>query len=158
MFSYTPLAFFLGLVLMSVDAFRPGIHVRSFPSLMVQPIERAKIWRTKLMLLFVAAGLVSLAYASCGARVCQVMSNPEIGWKAGVIRADYFQAMLVSGALLLVALTNGLWASLWLRQTTAAFWVTLSCPTVLACSSRWLCPGAGPRRAHRRFLRPGCTL
>jgi len=134
-FSFTPVAFFLGLIILTVDAFGREFSLGTFQSLMSQPIERHKIWRTKITLLLLAAGLISLAYAaSCGLRVHAAITARDSVWQfnSGIIRSDFHNAMLASTALLLVAITGGLWTSLLLRQTASAFWVTFLCPCTLA--------------------------
>jgi len=133
-FSYTPVAFFLGLIILTVDAFGREFSLGTFQSLMSQPIERQKIWRTKITLLMLAVGLITLAYfASCGLRVHQAILASDSPWRfnSSVIRSDFHNAMLASAALLLVALTGGLWTSLLLRQTASAFWVTFLLPVTM---------------------------
>src|SRR5579863_10091277 len=63
-FSYTPVAFFLGLIILTVDSFGREFSLGTFQSLMAQPIERQRIWRTKIVLLLVAVGLVTLAHVA----------------------------------------------------------------------------------------------
>ena len=146
-FSYTPVAFFLGLIILTVDAFGREFSLGTFQSLMAQPIERRRIWRTKIALLLLAAGLISLAYAaSCGLRVHHAIFANDSLWRfnAGIIRSDFHNAMLASTALLLVAITGGLWTSLLLRQTASAFLgdvpaarVRWRCWWACACPTNW---------------------
>jgi ABC-type transport system involved in multi-copper enzyme maturation permease subunit len=133
-FHMTPMAFFLGLVIVAVDAFGREFSLGTFQSLMAQPIERKKVWQTKITLLLLAARVISLAYfVSCGIRVETAIHAEDSPWKLNqhIIRSDFHHAMLASGALLLVAVAGGLWTSLLLRQPTAAFWVTFLSPAMV---------------------------
>ncbi len=144
-FSMTPLAFFLGLVIVAVDSFGREFNLGTFQSLMAQPVERQKIWRTKIAILFIAVGVISLAYfASCGIRMEAATHAEGSIWtyNAKMIRADFFHAMLASVALLLVAVSGGLWTTLVLRQTTASFWVTFLFPALALLLLALLIPKA----------------
>ncbi len=133
--SFAPVLFFLGVILLAVDSFGREFSLGTFSALMSQPLERGRIWRTKIYVLLGAAGLVFGAYfASCEVRLQTALVDGESIWYANpaLIRGDFGQAMLASLAVLFIALTGGLWTALLLRQTSAAFWVTMLAPAALA--------------------------
>ncbi len=133
--SFAPVLFFFGVILLAVDSFGREFSLGTFSTLMSQPLERGRIWRTKICVLLGAAGLVFGAYfASCEIRLQTALADGESIWYANpaLIRGDFGQAMLASLAVLFVALTGGLWTALLLRQTSAAFWMTMLAPAALA--------------------------
>ena len=122
-----PLFFFLGMVLLAVDSFGREFSLGTFSSLMVQPLERRQLWRTKLAVLLAAAALVFAAFfISCGLRLGHTPGFP--GPIPANLEHDFRWAMLASGTVMLVALAGGLWTALLLRQSATAFWITLLAP------------------------------
>ncbi|HEX9047607.1 MAG TPA: hypothetical protein VF988_11315 [Verrucomicrobiae bacterium] len=133
-FGWMPAAFFFGMVILAVDVFGREFNLGVFPSLLAQPIERQRIWRTKMGLLGLAAALIFLSYAaSCGLRVSAAASAANSVWRynSHMIWQDYRYACGGSILLLLVAVSGGLWTALLLRQTAAAFWVTFLTPLAI---------------------------
>jgi ABC-type transport system involved in multi-copper enzyme maturation permease subunit len=123
----TLIAFFFGMIILAIDSFGREFSLGTFQSLMAQPVKRQTIWRTKITLLLLAAGLIFLAYfASCGLRVSNVFFATDSEWRFNAVSVgmEFRFIMSASAALLLVALSGGLWTALLLRQATAAFWVT----------------------------------
>ncbi len=130
----TPIALFFGIILLAVDSFGREFSLGTFASLMVQPMDRRQMWRTKITLLLVAVGLVSATcFVSCEWRLHAAINNLQSVWhfNAKIIRADCRNAMFISLVLVFVALTGGLWTTLLLRQLAAAFWITLLVPVGL---------------------------
>ena len=129
--TYAPGYFFFGMVLLAVDSFGREFSLGTFSSLMAQPLERRQVWRTKLAVLLAAAALIFAAYfISCELR----LQRPP---GAGEMRFDprgFAQVMVTSGAVLLVALTGGLWTALLLRQISAALWIAWLAPVGLLLS------------------------
>jgi ABC-type transport system involved in multi-copper enzyme maturation permease subunit len=119
------------MVLLAVDSFGREFSLGTFSSLMVQPLERRQIWRTKLTVLLTAAALIFAAYfISCELRLHLAFMNGHSIWAANPIITNHelAMAMLASGVVLFVALTGGLWTALLLRQIAAAFWIALLAP------------------------------
>src|SRR5436190_13039132 len=54
-------AFGFGLVLVGMAPFGQELNLGTFPSLLAQPLDRSRIWRTKLVLVSAAAILVLIA-------------------------------------------------------------------------------------------------
>jgi len=128
-FAWTPLFVFFGAILLAVDSFGREFSLGTFSSLMSQPIERRQIWRTKIAILFSAAGLILAAYFISSEFLFHHALKMLI-WKFNpkIIGTDFHHAMFGSGAAMLIALTGGLWTTLLLRQIAAAFWITLIVP------------------------------
>jgi ABC-type transport system involved in multi-copper enzyme maturation permease subunit len=128
---YAPMAFFLGIIVLAIDSFGREFGVNTFPLLMSQPVERRQIWWTKVITLFLASAVIFAAYfATCELRLHLAIAEVNSIWHVNpkLINNDFSNSMIASVAIMLIALTGGLWTSLLLRQTTAAFWVTLLTP------------------------------
>lgn len=128
-FGLTPLIVFFGVILMAVDAFGREFSLGTFSTLLAQPVERRKIWWTKITILFSAAALVFLAYfISSEFFLHHALKTPFWAANPKIIGADFRGAMWGSVAAILIALTGGLWTTLLLRQIAAAFWITFIAP------------------------------
>jgi ABC-type transport system involved in multi-copper enzyme maturation permease subunit len=139
-FEMIAVIFFFGINILAMDSFGREFSLGTFQSLLAQPVERRRIWRTKTLVLFFAAALISAAYlASCELRRHQAFSDsrsfPSIvsAWTDNSILAkgDFRNSMLGSGLAMLVALAGGLWTTLLLRQAAASFWITFLVPSLL---------------------------
>jgi ABC-type transport system involved in multi-copper enzyme maturation permease subunit len=128
-FAWTPVFIFFGAILLGVDSFGREFSLGTFSSLMSQPIERCKIWRTKITILFFASALVLIAYF-ISSEILFHHALKMLIWKFNpkTICTDFHNAMCGSGAAMLIALTGGLWTTLLFRQVAAAFWITLIVP------------------------------
>lgn len=125
----TPLVVFFGMILLAVDSFGREFSLGTFTVLMSQPMERQKIWRTKITLLCVGTGLIYLVYfLSCVLLVLlsHAVNNPFI---SNIMLHQGFEHAIPGVAVaLVVALTGGLWTTILLRQVSAAFWITFLVP------------------------------
>jgi hypothetical protein len=133
-FVYAPVVCFLGMIVLAIDSFGREFSMNTFPLLMSQPVERRQIWWTKIIILLLASVVIFAAYfATCDLWLHEAIANVKSIWHINpeLIRSDFRNSMLASVALLLVAATGGLWTSLLLRQTAAAFWITLLTPVGL---------------------------
>ena len=139
--SIMPFLFFLGIILLALDSFGREFSLGTFQSLLSQPIERRQIWRTKIMVLLFAAALIFAAYfASCELRFYHGLKIPA--WQANptLIESDFRNLMFGSYVALLVALAGGLWTVLLLRQSAAAFWITILAPAWLLTAIMFFFP------------------
>jgi len=130
-FGFAPVIFFFGMIILAIDSFGREFSPGTFTLLMSQPVERQQIWRTKITVLLVAAALVFVAYfASCGLRLHLALTDNNSIWHVNpkIIGDDFHNSMIASVAVMLAALTGGLWTSLLLRQISAAFWISLLIP------------------------------
>ena len=136
-FGFAPVIFFFGMIILAIDSFGREFSPGTFTLLMSQPVERQQIWRTKITVLLVAAALVFVAYfASCGLRLHLALTDNNSIWHVNpkIIGDDFHNSMIASVAVMLAALTGGLWTSLLLRQISAAFWISLLIPIGLLFS------------------------
>lgn len=148
-FTMLPVFFFFGTILLAVDSFGREFSLGTFSSLMVQPMERRHIWRSKITTLLLAAALIFAAYfASCWLRLHLALAETpptwwrdlEIkAWRIGLING-FQQNMTISAAVMFVALTGGLWTALLFRQIAAAFWVTFLAPAGLLMVTLFFLP------------------
>jgi ABC-type transport system involved in multi-copper enzyme maturation permease subunit len=139
-FEMIAVIFFFGINILAVDSFGREFSLGTFSSLLAQPVERGRIWRTKITVLLFAAALIFAAYfTSCELRLHYALldsrSFPNIvsAWTYNptLDKSDFRNAMLGSGVAMLVALVGGLWTTLLLRQVAASFWITFLVPSLL---------------------------
>jgi len=130
-FNLAAAVFFLGLVVLAVDSFGREFSLGTFQNLMSQPIERTKIWQTKIKLLVWGAFLIFAGFfASNCLRLLFAIAYVDDPWRvtSGTMQSDFFSAMGSSLVLLVIAISGGLWTTLLFRQIAAAFWITLLLP------------------------------
>ncbi len=123
---YISVPLWLGGLLLALSAFGREFGLNTFPLLLAQPLNRSRVWQTKvfvavggLLLTFVAA---DLSYAVWQANYSNYQAT---SW---VLRNGGWTGLAVT---LLVLLASGLWTSLLLRQLVAAFWVALLVPLLI---------------------------
>jgi ABC-type transport system involved in multi-copper enzyme maturation permease subunit len=128
-FVWTPFLVFFGMIMLAVDSFGRECSLGTFQLLLSQPIERRRIWRTKITVLIFAAALIFAGYcASCELLFHQALKMPV--WRLS-IESDLHNAMLGGGVVMLVALAGGLWTTLLVRQVSIAFWTAFLAPAGL---------------------------
>jgi hypothetical protein len=140
-------AFGFGMVLLGMAPFGQEFSLGTFSSLLAQPVERQRIWRTKTLLIMVAMLLVFIAFmVSVHFRLDMTLKEFMAGLRAQrtnlahwrmedlikMQRNLYVQEgvnVLETGFLLMfVAITGALWTSLLFRQTGAALWFAILVP------------------------------
>lgn len=108
-------------VVMALDTFGREFSLGTFSDLLSQPISRARIWRTKTLVLAVALTLI--------AAVCWIsfrLHHPS------EFTEDNVRPMTIAVVLIaLAAFAGGLWTVLLIRQGAAAFWFALLVPAAL---------------------------
>ena len=113
-----PVLYLLGTLLLVLSSYGREIGCKTLPFMLAQPLERARIWWTKIAVLAVFVVLVFDAW--CLSTGLCAMHRPAL-WPAPADMASgvFFAAALVAG---------GLWMTLLLRQTVAAFWLAILIP------------------------------
>lgn len=125
-----PAFIFLGMVLLAVDSFGREFSLGTFASLMSQPVDRRRIWRTKLGVL--AAAAVLIYAASLASWLVRLHVGPgDYPLPSRVYQTAFHDTLLRGSVAVLVALVGGLWTALFVRQVSAAFWITLLAPMLL---------------------------
>jgi ABC-type transport system involved in multi-copper enzyme maturation permease subunit len=120
-----------GIVLLALSSFGREIGLKTLPFILAQPLERARIWWTKITVL---ALFLALAFDAwwLSSNLCSMLRPPLwLPWEV-VALVGFFVAVFAAG---------GLWMTLLLRQTVAAFWLTLLIP-IAAISAIKLIGGA----------------
>ncbi len=111
--------FGFGIVMLALSSFGREFAMNTFPLLLAQPLERTRIWWTKMVVL--ACALATVFGALCLS--CSFGSLYFVGNSSSI------REMLASGALtVVVAFAGALWTTLLLRQVIAAFWFTILIP------------------------------
>lgn len=129
LFSMTTVALFFGLLVLATTSFGREITMGTFSSLLVQPVERRRIWWTKIGLLLAAAALVFGAYCiSCLLRINDLWLNPLASHGLLYLKNNFAMAAGIGGVFVMMALSGGLWTTLLFRNTMAAFWVAFLIP------------------------------
>lgn len=129
LFSMTTVALFFGLLVLATTSFGREITMGTFSSLLVQPVERRRIWWTKIGLLLAAATLVFGAYCiSCLLRINDLWINPLTSHSLLYLKNNFAMAAGIGGVFVMMALSGGLWTTLLFRNTMASFWVAFMIP------------------------------
>jgi ABC-type transport system involved in multi-copper enzyme maturation permease subunit len=124
----SPVVLFFGTILIAADSFGREFSLGTFSLLMSQPVERRKIWRSKITLLVVGVAILFIA---------QLVSYelwfywwlPVSGSHYWIsLGDDWWMWVGASATLILIGLSGGLWTTLLLRQIAAAFWITFLAP------------------------------
>jgi ABC-type transport system involved in multi-copper enzyme maturation permease subunit len=110
--------FMFGIVLLALSSFGREIGLRTFPFLLAQPLERARIWWTKILVLAVFMSLSYDAWCLSGS-LCSALRHELLLPPLVLTFVGFFLVVFAAGAL---------WMTLLLRQTVAAFWLTLFLP------------------------------
>src|SRR5262249_39044204 len=146
-FVFWPLGF--GIMLLGLASFGQEFSLGTFSSLLAQPLQRNRIWITKLLLVSVAALLALLAFivsthlrlGSILESVTERLAEVRVGrdwdfnraWDLNVQKSvtATLQSMVfwkVGLTLVLVGLSSGFWTTLLFRQTGAALWFAILVP------------------------------
>ncbi len=114
--------FWFGAALLALSSFGREFGLNTFPLILAQPLERTRIWWTKVAVLAGAMTTVFIVWClSCAA--CA---------DAGLGRSVWHETLASGGAAVAVAFAGGLWTTLLLRQVAAAFWFTILVPGATA--------------------------
>ncbi len=124
--------FWFAAVMLALVPFGREFSLNTFGLLLAQPLERKRIWWSKVA---VASGALAALFA-----VWAITSSPLVDpW---IARSDWGHLVGFGALGGLVALVGGLWTSLLLRQLGAAFWLTLLIPVAIVIvtggSSEWV--------------------
>jgi hypothetical protein len=114
--------FSIGIVLLAISSFGRESALNTFALLLAQPLERSRIWRTKVAVL-APAMVVAFAgwWISCAAFS---LRNPQ--------QNVWLDLTAIGAIVALVAFSGGLWTTVLLRQQAAPFWFTILLPATLA--------------------------
>lgn len=120
--------FGIGAVALALSSFGREFAMNTFGMMLSEPVERKRVWWTKVGLL--AGGLLTVALAwvlSCAA-----------WFKSGTTHGIPVEMLVTAGVIVGVAFAGGLWTTLVLQQVTAALWFTILVPaaiTVIAANT-----------------------
>ena len=134
--------FWFGAMMLALSAFGREFGLGTFPLILVQPLERNRIWRTKTAVLAGAMASAFVAWClSCAAcihpgmgraayeKALAITHKPPITFTPDVMgRAAFLEMLAIGGTAAIVTFAGGLWTTLLLRQIAAAFWFTILAP------------------------------
>jgi hypothetical protein len=123
---YVASLLFFGLTIMALTTIGRETSLNTFSLLLAQPVERLRIWQTKLSVLTVAFMIVFLVWLAAFG-IAFINSDVDASDTASSYNL-FISICLIATA----AFTGGLWTTLLLRQIAGAFWLTLLVPAVLA--------------------------
>ena len=124
----TIFSFCFGAVILAVSCLGREFALGTFPLLLVQPLERSRIWWTKIrvlaiaMITVMAAWLLSVTFA-------RFAFGHSFGFELG--RSLTEGVLLIGAGATMVSFSGGLWSTLLLRQIIAAFWFTILIPLAI---------------------------
>jgi ABC-type transport system involved in multi-copper enzyme maturation permease subunit len=134
---FVPVIFALGILLLGISSFGQEFNQGTFQVLLSQPMERARVWRTKITVLAVAFLSVWLvAVVSLWSQFYIYDHLHLTAYLKGHIHLVYdsgavcYAVIFLTVAALAVS-SGGLWTTLLLRQTAGAFWFTLIIPLAI---------------------------
>lgn len=133
-FELVPLSAFFGMILLGVDSFGREFSLGTFQSLLSQPVERRRIWRIKISVLFSGAALIMAGFFISYTILFFQPSVFSVWWHYHRLPLFYQNLTTVisaGGMVMLAALVGGLWTTLLFRQVAAAFWITFLAPAGL---------------------------
>ena len=151
-FVWMPLFMFFGVILLAVDSFGREFSLGTFSSLMSQPMERRRIWRMKITVLFFAAALIyACDFISSDILLHRTLRITRWSVSSEMFSDDFNDAMVRSVIAVLIALMGGLWTTLLLRQISAAFWITFLVPLGLLMLITFFMPATLAANDHILF-------
>lgn len=115
--------FGFGVVMLALSSFGREFGFKTFPLLLAQPMERTRIWWTKVVLLAVALAIVFVAW--CLSSATSAATSTFLFKMKG---SDGLEALMIGATIAAVAFAGGLWTTLFLRQVVGAFWFTILIP------------------------------
>lgn len=111
-------AFGFGATMLALSSFGREFGLKTFPLILAQPLERKRIWWTKVILL--AGAMATVFGAWC------------LSWftSSFVFVGDHAveEMALIGATTTIVVFAGALWTTLLLRQVVAAFWFTILIP------------------------------
>jgi len=119
--SWPAYLYLFGTVMLALSSYGREIGLKTLPFILAQPLERARIWWTKVAVLAVSVAMVFDAWLVSGSLRC--ILQPEL-----VVPPDELAAF---GILAVVFAAGGLWMTLLLRQMAGAFWLTFLVPIAI---------------------------
>src|SRR5208337_2668583 len=122
--------FWFGAAMLALTCFGREFGLKTFPLLLAQPLERNRIWWTKIAVL---AGAVAIAFGVWYLSCAEFFGpSPTTDW--GLL-GTHGNLLDIFTVMTLATIATGLWTTLLLRQVMAAFWFTLLIPLSVALLS-----------------------
>lgn len=109
--------FVFGVMILGVSAFGREIGLKTFPFILTQPLERSRIWWTKISVLGVCTALVL-----CVWWVTVINNRPGM---------DSLEGLAWMTLMVVVLTTGAVWMTLLVRQMAAAFWLAYLVPALI---------------------------
>jgi hypothetical protein len=106
-----------GAVMLALSPFGREFGMSTFSLILAQPLDRQRIWNTKIVLL--ATGMITVFVAWC------------LAWFAGTTSPGPGHMFIFGATIIPLAFAGGLWTTLLFRQIASAFWFCILVPVVL---------------------------
>jgi len=110
----------LGATILALSSFGREFGLQTFPLMLAQPVERRRMWWTKIAVL--AGALATVFGLWCLALSCWATVHTALE------RRLWHESLMIGGLAAAVTFAGGLWTTLLLRQVSAAFWFTILVP------------------------------
>ena len=123
------------VIMLALNSFGTEIGTQMFAMMLAQPVERQRVWQTKIVLLAISLVFVAIVW------VVSVFVTTT--YSQNSLSSDDISKALASVALFgMVVFSGALWTVLLLRQVAAAFWFTLIVPGALLALVALFCSGS----------------
>ena len=117
--------YLFGVMMLGVSSFGREIGLKTVPFMLAQPLDRSRVWWTKIAVLGISAALVFGAWCASLALSPQELYLRTYGMNSS-------EGVAVSALIVTVLTTGGVWMTLLLRQMSAAFWLAFLIPVVMS--------------------------
>ena len=130
--------FFFGTVILALSSLGREFALGTFPLLVTQPLERSRIWWTKITVLAIAMITVMSAWLLSVTFARLTFSRFPFGdsFEFELGRSFAEGVLLIGAAATVLSFSGALWSTLLLRQIIAAFWFTILIPLAILVITR----------------------
>lgn len=122
------------VIMLALNSFGVEVGTQMFGMMLAQPVERQRIWQTKIVLLGIAIALIGVIWG-----ISAIV--PATYFQRNFTTEDEYSAVATVVLFGMAVFSGALWTVLLLRQVAAAFWFILLVPGALTGITVAFCSG-----------------